>query len=145
LWDDWSKGCASKYSDHDQHKVWQSFDGSGIGIGTVFYYAKEGGWRKARQRTPIDEAFTAEALAGMSFEPINYVVENFIAEGLTLFTGKPKIGKSWLLMHAAYSTAEDGYRSALRRWRCPVRRPGRQQTALALAYAQIVRCRGLAT
>jgi DNA-binding transcriptional ArsR family regulator len=45
----------------------------------------------------------------MQFEPIKYVVPGFIAEGLTLFAGKPKIGKSWLLMHAAHAVAEGGY------------------------------------
>ena len=35
----------------------------------------------------------------MMFAPINFVVPGLIAEGLTLFAGKPKIGKSWLLMH----------------------------------------------
>src|SRR5262249_23971285 len=32
----------------------------------------------------------------------------FIAEGLTLFAGKPKIGKSWMLLHAAYAVADAG-------------------------------------
>jgi hypothetical protein len=29
-------------------------------------------------------------------------------EGLTLFAGKPKVGKSWLLLHAAFAVAEGG-------------------------------------
>ena len=45
----------------------------------------------------------------MTFEQIIFVVENFIAEGLTLFAGKPKIGKSWLLLHVAHEVAIGGY------------------------------------
>ena len=55
------------------------------------------------------EIITADALQTMEFAPINFVVPGLIAEGLTLFAGKPKIGKSWLMMHAAWATAADGH------------------------------------
>ena len=45
----------------------------------------------------------------MIFDPIRYVVPGFIVEGLTLFAGKPKIGKSWLLLHAAWAVADGNY------------------------------------
>jgi predicted ATP-dependent serine protease len=45
----------------------------------------------------------------MSFPPIKYVVPGVIIEGLTLFAGKPKIGKSWLLLHAAIAVARGGF------------------------------------
>jgi RecA-family ATPase len=51
----------------------------------------------------------AEALKTMTFSPIKYVVPNIIVEGLTLFAGKPKIGKSWMLMHAAVAVARGGF------------------------------------
>ena len=41
----------------------------------------------------------------MTFDPIKYVVPGYIVEGLTLLAGKPKIGKSWLLLHAAIAVA----------------------------------------
>jgi RecA-family ATPase len=44
----------------------------------------------------------------MQFGPIKYVVPGYIVEGLTLFAGKPKIGKSWLLLHAAIAVARGG-------------------------------------
>jgi RecA-family ATPase len=53
--------------------------------------------------------FTAQALNRMRFEPLKFVVPGFIAEGLTLFAGKPKIGKSWLLLHAAWAVATGDY------------------------------------
>jgi RecA-family ATPase len=51
----------------------------------------------------------AEALKGMTFEPLKYVVPGVIVEGLTLLAGKPKLGKSWLLLHAAIAVARGGF------------------------------------
>jgi hypothetical protein len=53
--------------------------------------------------------FSAAELQTMRFPPIKYVVPGYIAEGLTLFAGKPKLGKSWLLLHAAIAVARGGY------------------------------------
>jgi hypothetical protein len=52
---------------------------------------------------------SAEALMSMEFAPIKYVVPGFMVEGLTLFAGKPKLGKSWLLLHAAIAVARGGF------------------------------------
>jgi AAA domain len=53
--------------------------------------------------------FNAKELDQMAFDPIKYVVPGYIVEGLTLLCGKPKIGKSWLLLHAANAVAEGGF------------------------------------
>ncbi|MFZ0150093.1 MAG: AAA family ATPase [Xanthobacteraceae bacterium] len=53
--------------------------------------------------------FDAARLKQMQFNPIKFVVHGYIVEGLTLFAGKPKVGKSWLLLHAATAVAEGGY------------------------------------
>jgi hypothetical protein len=45
IWDDWSATCAQKFNDRDQEKTWRSFNGSGIGIGTLFMHAQKYGWR----------------------------------------------------------------------------------------------------
>lgn len=50
----------------------------------------------------------AKRLNEMIFGPIKYVVPGYIVEGLTLFAGKPKLGKSWLLLHVAFAVAEGG-------------------------------------
>jgi putative DNA primase/helicase len=50
LWDDWSASCSEKYSDRDQDRTWRSFKSNGIGIGTVFQYARDRGWRPAEDR-----------------------------------------------------------------------------------------------
>jgi hypothetical protein len=50
----------------------------------------------------------AEDLRTMTFNPIKYVVPGVLVEGLTVLAGKPKIGKSWLLLHAAIAVARSG-------------------------------------
>src|SRR5262249_21198336 len=52
-----------------------------------------------REQTPAHQ--TMEALKTMTFPPIKYVVPGVIVEGLTIVAGKPKIGKSWMMLHAA--------------------------------------------
>jgi hypothetical protein len=47
------------------------------------------------------QAGCVKGLQAMTFAPIKYVVPGIIVEGLTLLAGKPKVGKSWLLLHAA--------------------------------------------
>jgi AAA domain/RepB DNA-primase from phage plasmid len=58
---------------------------------------------------PIGETFGAEGLKIMTFAPVKYVVPSIFVEGLTLFAGKPKTGKSWLLLHAAIAVARGGF------------------------------------
>ena len=50
LWDEWSATAPDKYSPDDQDRVWRSFKGSGIGIGSLFHYAKHGGWEDSTER-----------------------------------------------------------------------------------------------
>ena len=117
LWDSWSQTSA-KYTERDQDKTWQSFKKNGIGIGSVFHHARQAGWvsrrpnghdHSAKQRPSDDDEFSADDLSRMEFEPIKYIVPGYIGEGLTLFAGKPKIGKSWLLMHVAWGVAANDY------------------------------------
>jgi hypothetical protein len=50
LWDEWSATAPDKYRPDDQDRVWKSFGGSGIGIGSLFHYAKHGGWEDSTER-----------------------------------------------------------------------------------------------
>lgn len=52
---------------------------------------------------------TAAELQCMTFDPIRYVAEPYVAEGLTLFAGKPKLGKSWLVLDICNSVARGTY------------------------------------
>ena len=49
VWDDWSH-LSSKYDKDDQEAKWKSFKRDGIGIGTLFGYAKQRGWDSRRNK-----------------------------------------------------------------------------------------------
>jgi AAA domain len=59
----------------------------------------------------------SENIMGKNFPPIKYVVPGVIVEGLTLLAGKPKTGKSWLMLHAAIAVAQGGF--TLGQIKCP--------------------------
>jgi hypothetical protein len=61
---------------------------------------------KKRATKTATPTFCAEELKAMTFAPIKYVVPGIIVEGLTLFAGKPKVGKSWLCLHAGIAVAQ---------------------------------------
>lgn len=49
---------------------------------------------------------SARALQTKEFPPVCFVVTGYIAEGCTLFAGRPKIGKSWLMLEVAIAVAQ---------------------------------------
>jgi AAA domain len=51
---------------------------------------------------------SAKALKPMKFDPVKYVVPNYIAEGLTILAGKPKVGKSWFALDAGLAVGFKG-------------------------------------
>ncbi len=48
---------------------------------------------------------SAQALRRKEFAPIRYVVPGYIAEGCTLLAGRPKLGKSWLVLEMGLAVA----------------------------------------
>jgi AAA domain len=52
-----------------------------------------------------NSVFTAEALQGMTFPPLNYLLPGLIPDGLTLLVARPKLGKSWLALDIAIAAA----------------------------------------
>ncbi len=61
----------------------------------------------------IDEAdrtgpWTATELLAMDFPEPKFIVPGFITEGVTLIGGKPKIGKSWMMLGMAIAVANGG-------------------------------------
>ena len=122
LWDQWSRR-SDKYNEREQDKAWRSFGREGITIGSLFHYAKQAGWndetrRRETSSTPdtADEResavnsenekkepwregmISARDLCSMRFAPLKFAVSRIIPEGLTIFAGRPKIGKSWLTL-----------------------------------------------
>jgi hypothetical protein len=43
------------------------------------------------------------------FPPVRYIVPGFVAEGCTLLAGRPKLGKSWLMLDVALAVAAGRY------------------------------------
>jgi hypothetical protein len=50
----------------------------------------------AAKRLPT--MMTADELMALEFEPAKFVVPDHVAEGLSIFAGRPKLGKSWLAL-----------------------------------------------
>jgi hypothetical protein len=50
LWDDWSRQ-SSKYNERKQSTSWKSFSSGKTTLGTLFYLAKQGGWRPPARET----------------------------------------------------------------------------------------------
>jgi predicted ATP-dependent serine protease len=48
---------------------------------------------------------SADNLRTKNFPPIRFIVEGFIVEGCTLLAGKPKLGKSWMMLDIALATS----------------------------------------
>lgn len=53
-------------------------------------------------------SFTADRLMAMVFPEPRWAVPGVLPEGLTVFAGAPKVGKSWLALNLAASTASGG-------------------------------------
>ena len=51
---------------------------------------------------------SAADLQTTEFPPVSWVVDGLLPEGLTLFAGKPKLGKSWMSLHLGYAVATGG-------------------------------------
>lgn len=67
--------------------------------------------KPANDNKPAVRTFTtvdAETLLGMEFAPIKYVIPGYVAEGLTLLGGRPKLGKSWLALDFGIAVASGG-------------------------------------
>jgi hypothetical protein len=66
--------------------------------------------RGSNQKPGSDlQSIQANILETMTFDPIKTVVPGILIEGLTLLAGKPKGGKSWLLLHVALAVASNGW------------------------------------
>lgn len=65
--------------------------------------------RNGQAGPPPPPGITAAALKGLSFLPVRWVVHPYVPQGLTLFVGKPKGGKSWLMLSTAIAVATGGY------------------------------------
>ena len=54
---------------------------------------------------------TVAELLALDFNPVKWIVPDVLCEGLTLFAGRPKLGKSWAVLD--WALAVSGERPAL--------------------------------
>lgn len=60
------------------------------------------------QPAPLRTAWTADELMAMRFPEPRWAVPGILAEGVSLFAGPPKVGKSWLSLGVALAVASGG-------------------------------------
>jgi hypothetical protein len=58
IWDEWSRS-SNKYDAKDQQAKWKSFKREGVGIGTLFEYAKQYGWDSRQNKSGRANGFDA--------------------------------------------------------------------------------------
>jgi len=58
--------------------------------------------------TPAPIVKSAADLQHKMFAPVQYVVPGYIAEGCTILAGKPKVGKSWIMLDVGLAVASGG-------------------------------------
>lgn len=63
----------------------------------------------SHHRPKRQSKFSAAELWDMQFPAVTWVVPDYIAAGLTLLVGAPKLGKSWMSLDIARAVAEGGY------------------------------------
>jgi RecA-family ATPase len=63
-------------------------------------------WQDEKKALPT--MMTADELMGLEFEPAKFVVPDLLCEGLSVFAGKPKLGKSWLALDWVVAISSGG-------------------------------------
>jgi hypothetical protein len=112
LWDDWSLR-SDKFHERDQDKTWESFKRDGIGIGTVFHYARQSGWQKGNGSAaaagiggngPLAGERSIVAIRANTLKPesISWAWKDRFAFGkMAMIAGDPGLGKSTVLVEIA--------------------------------------------
>ena len=62
LWDEWSQ-TSGNYNTRDAKAAWKSFKAGHISIGTLFYHARQNGWRPEKPYVPLSDAEKARRQA----------------------------------------------------------------------------------
>jgi len=135
LWVEWSQTSA-EWQPSDA-MTWDTLKHDRTGYRAVFAAAQEGGWvnplsnaatlpvaRKPSAQAPA--IASAADLLTREFAPVQWGVHGILPEGVSILSGDPKIGKSWLLYQATIAVA-----AGRPLW--PGRGPEQQGDALMLA------------
>lgn len=63
---------------------------------------------RATEIPGVPQIISAAALRSKTFPPISYVVPGYLVEGCTILAGRPKLGKSWLMLDIGLAVARGG-------------------------------------
>jgi AAA domain len=69
---------------------------------------EKAGARKSASAAKPPETCNAKTLRDKVFDAIKFIVRGYVVEGATILAGRPKIGKSWLVLDWALATARGG-------------------------------------
>jgi DNA polymerase III delta prime subunit len=116
LWDTWSQGGTKYEGTKDIETHWKSFhQGKGVGLGTLYKHAKDCGWEAPTKQTerksavedfaaviaqaPVatdapDPSWPELALDLTKLNPIDYLIEGFMAHSFFILAGQPGVGKT---------------------------------------------------
>ena len=116
LWDTWSQGGTKYEGTKDIEVHWKSFhQGKGVGLGTLYKHAKDAGWEAPTKQTerksavedfaavigqaPVaqdapDPSWPELALDLTKLNPIDYLIEGFMAHSFFILAGQPGVGKT---------------------------------------------------
>jgi hypothetical protein len=124
VWHAWSSGgisgeMPSPYRGVDDCRyTWDTFKdttANPVTLGSIFHIAKQHGWKKVEETPPDPEQPAAfadvtelGALMQATTEPREWFFEEILPAGAFLIVGRPKVGKSWLLLQLAISAASCG-------------------------------------
>jgi len=117
-WMQWSMAGQKFAGTKDIEQHWKSFhQGKGVGLGTLFKYAKDNGWEAPTKQTerksavedfaavigqaqaPVTEDAPDPSWPELSLDltklnPIDYLIEGFMAHSFFILAGQPGVGKT---------------------------------------------------
>ena len=65
-------------------------------------------FRPAGKSRARKKRYTARDLQEMDILPLEWILPRYLPEGLTVFAGRPKVGKSWMMLQTALAVSGGG-------------------------------------
>ena len=133
-WMAWSMGRAKPTSAEDLQDHWKSFGKKdGVGIGSLFHTAKQAGWeqptKSSERRSAVDDfqnilnpvSVATSELVGdpppkttrwqavplnlNTLDPVDYIIDGFMAHSFSVIAGQPGVGKTTAMLAVALIAA----------------------------------------